>query len=81
MARDCKKILDITNHTTNWLAKIKVNEKSNARWSRDGAKRYQNLIFSDSEVNRPSYVYLLFLHDFIYISCISSVNHISMLKD
>ncbi|XXG85611.1 hypothetical protein AAC387_Pa11g0658 [Persea americana] len=52
MPRDCKKILDITNHTTNWLAKIKVNEKSNAHWSRDGAKRYQNLIFSDPEGKR-----------------------------
>lgn len=68
MAEDCKKIVDITNHTTNWTAKITVSEKSNARQSRSGTKRYQNLIFSDSEVNMQlyRYIYLILFHDPLY---------------
>ncbi|KAF8380722.1 hypothetical protein HHK36_028212 [Tetracentron sinense] len=52
MPRDCKLILEITDHTRNWIAKIQVNDKSLTHQARYGTKRYQRLTFSDSKGNR-----------------------------
>eukprot|EP00268_Persea_americana_P034725 TRINITY_DN34342_c0_g1_i1.p1 TRINITY_DN34342_c0_g1~~TRINITY_DN34342_c0_g1_i1.p1 ORF type:complete len:370 (-),score=42.64 TRINITY_DN34342_c0_g1_i1:313-1422(-) len=50
----CSEIVEksITERTSNWTAKIILNDKSIPHQSRAGNKAYQNLVFSDSEGTR-----------------------------